>query len=68
MKDHRYRSHFYEIEYPVPDWANPHEAMLYARGKLPPNYPVPAIRQGFEYGRSLGTGEIILLHWHQEAV
>lgn len=37
----------------------------YQAGLTRPAYPVPAIRQGFEYGRNLLTNEVVLLHWYQ---
>jgi len=40
----------------------------YVVGWLPPKYPVPAIRQGFEYIRNCRTGKVHLMHWEQEAV
>lgn len=40
----------------------------YSVGETPPRFPVPAIRQGFEVARNLGTGEYVWLHWRQEAV
>lgn len=45
-----------------------HDLVQYLVGNTPPNYPVPAIRQGFEFGRNWGTGEVVLLHWQQEAI
>lgn len=38
----------------------------YLCGLEPANYPVPAIRQGWDYGRSLVDGGIVLYHWYQD--
>lgn len=38
---------------------------MYKRGYREPRFPVPAIRQHFEWGQNLGTGEIILIHAKQ---
>ena len=37
----------------------------YELGYEPPRYPVPAIREGWEEGTNLLTGEPVLIHWHQ---
>lgn len=36
----------------------------YANGYRPPRHPVPAIRQGFDYGLGFG-GRVVMLHWTQ---
>lgn len=36
-------------------------AIVYALGLKPPNYPVPAIRMHYEWGRDLTTGNVVLL-------
>lgn len=39
----------------------------YALGYFPPQYPVPAIRQGYEFQYELhpNKGEVHLVHWSQ---
>lgn len=39
----------------------------YEYGMMPPRYPVPAIRQGFEWGTNLRDGSTVLLEWRQES-
>lgn len=41
------------------------ETCLYICGDLPPHYPVPAIRQSFEWGWRLDTNEGALMHVYQ---
>lgn len=38
----------------------------YARGETQPRYPMPAIRQGFEFGQSWPDGKCVLIEWRQE--
>jgi len=38
--------------------------LAYSKGWRKPSYPVPAIREGFEFGLLLGGG-VRLLHWKQ---
>lgn len=38
----------------------------YEFGYREPNYPVPAIREGFEFGLQL-PGKVVILHWVQGA-
>jgi hypothetical protein len=40
-------------------------AWNYVQGKEEPHYSVPAIRQGFEFGRDLQNNRVTLLHWQQ---
>lgn len=39
----------------------------YEYGMLPPRYPMPAIRQGFEFGQRWPDGKCVLLEWRQES-
>jgi len=58
------------IAYIAPFASNP-KTRRYMCGLEPPNYPVPAIRQGFEFGRELGDEDrgikagVVLLYWKQ---
>lgn len=38
---------------------------VYHLGLSEPNYPVPAIREGFEFGRNFLTKEVVMLTWKQ---
>lgn len=37
----------------------------YIKGQRPARYPVPAIREGYEYARCLNDGRVTLIHWYQ---